>query len=210
MKVRAIVVPALFVTSLCAVVACSAKKPPEPARPVVVDLVDAGASADAEAPSDAGMAGPMMGDAGMGDAGAAGALATGGEAATDQAIDTAIQALAAKNAPGMAPDGQPGRATLAQGAHFNMIVTMQPNQCYSVFGFSPAGGVQQLDLKLFAPPLYTVESGKAVNEKNQPIMGKGKAGAICPILPIAVPYKLDAAATKGAGRIGVWVYARAK
>ncbi len=36
------------------------------------------------------------------------------------------------------------------------------------------------------------------------------AKALCPISPIALPYKLDAVATKGAGRVGVKVYSRAK
>ena len=90
-----------------------------------------------------------------------------------------------------------------------MVVTLQPNRCYTFIGFSPPGSIAQLDLKLYAMPL-NVEAGRSTaGEKGAPVMGKGST-AICPILPVAVPYKLDAAAAKGAGRMGVYVYSRAK
>ena len=41
------------------------------------------------------------------------------------------------------------------------------------------------------------------------VLGKGKA-ATCPISPIAIPYRVDVVARKGAGRVGVAVYSRAK
>jgi hypothetical protein len=129
----------------------------------------------------------------------------------DLAVDTAIKSQAGTAAPGMNPEGQPGRATLAEGEHFGMVVTLQPNQCYTVIGFSPPGQVAQLDVKLLAPPLYTVQAGASgANDKNQPVVGKGKAAALCPLLPVAVPYKIDVTAKKGTGRIGVQVYSRAK
>jgi hypothetical protein len=106
-------------------------------------------------------------------------------------------------------EGQPGRATLKEGEHFAMVVTLQPNRCYTVVGFSPPGSVSQLDLKLFSLPL-NVEAGKSgAGDKAMPVMGKG-GSPICPVLPIAVPYKIDAVATKGAGRIGIHVFARNK
>jgi hypothetical protein len=79
-----------------------------------------------------------------------------------------------------------------------------------VVGYSPPGQVTALDVKLLAPPFYNVQAGASgANDKNAPVLGKGKA-ALCPVLPIAVPYKVDVVATKGAGRIGVQVFSRAK
>lgn len=218
---------ALFATSILVPFAC-AKKPNPPVMPTVsIDAgLEAGLFADGGAPGDGGAdasapvaSGPVF----FTDAGAPAAsgssvpVASGSAAvppmtieATDGAIDLAVAAAAAKVAPKMEKEGQPGRATLAQGEHFNMLITMQPGRCYTLVGYSPAGGVTQLDLKLFAPPLFNIESGKSgATDKNQPVIGKG-AQAMCPVLPLPIAYKIDAVATKGTGRIGVHVYSRAK
>lgn len=201
-----------LVSAVASVAACSSSNKP-PATPAP--------SADAGAPMDAGWGAPppamdagapaLAADAGptffTGDAGAA--VTTAGDAAMDAAIDLATTAAAAKAAPKMEKEGAPGRATLKEGEHFNMVVTLQPNRCYTFVGHSPAGNVTQLDLKLYGMPLM-VEAGKSgAGDKNTPVIGKG-AAALCPLLPVAVPYKVDAVATKGAGRIGVTVYARNK
>ena len=61
------------------------------------------------------------------------------------------------------------------------------------------------------PPFYNVEAGHSdPKDKNMPVVGKGTTGATCPISPIAVPYRLDAIATAGAGRVGVYVFSRNK
>lgn len=128
----------------------------------------------------------------------------------DAALDAALAAAAAKHAPKMTPAGSVGRATLAPNEHFNMIVNMEPGRCYTIIGVSAPGQVQQLDLKLLMPPFYTVMAGNSgANDKNTPVIGKGTQ-ALCPIIPLAVPYKVDAVATKGAGRIAVQAYARSK
>lgn len=196
-------------------VACSSK-PPTPVLSVNVGL-DAGAAAtpgDAgAAPTDAGAA-PV--DAGSspfftGDAGLPAAAAAVGEAALDSAIDLAITAASPKAAPKMDKEGQPGRATLKEGEHFAMMINLQPGRCYTIVGNSPPGMVDKLDLKLYGPaPLLTMEAGKSgAADKNMPVIGKGTT-ALCPVLPVVVPYKVDAIATKGAGRIGVHVFSRAK
>ncbi len=196
---RALVAPAV----LASYAACSSDKPP-PQTPVP-PAFDAGTDAGAyDAASDAGT--------GASDAAAeAGPAVTGNilEQAGDSVVDLGAAAMAKTSAPGMDPEGAPGRATLKEGEHFNMLVTMQPGRCYTIIGFSPDGQVSQLDLKLLAPPLYNVEAGHSGKEKNKPILGKGKS-AQCPVLPIALPYKIDAVATKGQGRIGVFVYAKSK
>ncbi len=205
-------------------VACSSKKPNPP---VTASNQDAASQYYTPPEPDSGVAAVASDDAG-----AEGGFTTsptstlgtpslsvdgGGTAQTptspegnDQAIDAAITAAAAKLAPKMDREGQPGRATLKEGEHFGMLVTMSPGRCYTIIGFSPAGNVTQLDLKLMAPPLYNIESGRSgANEKNQPVIAKG-ASAMCPVLPLPVAYKIDAAATKGSGRIGVQVFSRNK
>jgi hypothetical protein len=110
----------------------------------------------------------------------------------------------------MEKEGQPGRATLTEGEHFSMMINFAPNRCYTIVGHSLPGSVEKLDMKLYGPPLFNVEAGKSgANDKNMPVIGKGTA-ALCPILPIPVPYKVDVVATKGAGRIGVHVFSRSK
>lgn len=165
---------------------------------------DAGTAA---APADAGSSPPFF----TGDAGLPAAAAALGEAALDAAIDLAITTGAAKAAPKMDKEGQPGRATLKEGEHFGMMINLAPGRCYTIIGNSPTGQVDKLDLKLFGPaPLLTMEAGKSgAADKNMPVIGKGTT-ALCPVLPVAVPYKVDVVATKGAGRIGVHVFSRAK
>jgi hypothetical protein len=131
-------------------------------------------------------------------------------AAVDSAIDIAIKAAAAKDAPNMTQEGTSVVATVQAGQAHSQVVTLQPNRCYTIIGFSPPGQVAELELKLMAPPLYNMEAGKSgANDKAMPIIGKGK-GALCPILPIPVPYRIDATAKKGGGRIGIQIFARNK
>jgi hypothetical protein len=203
-----------FVSVVAAVAACSSDKP----KPVVPTTPPPDAGAD-------------MGDAGPMTDPDAGTTATGpvfftsddagttepqppavGEQALDAAIDLAIQTAAAKVAPNMTKEGQPGRATLKEGEHYNMVVTLAPGRCYTFVAFSPPGNITQLDQKLLGVAL-AIEAGKSSPpDKSMPgmsVMGKGK-DAICPLLPVPVPYKVDVIATKGAGRMGVQVFSRNK
>jgi hypothetical protein len=194
------VLVALPLLPLFVIAACSSNKPAATPTPVAEAGMEAAASdASIAAPLDAGL------EAGAPDA----AVPSLADTALDAAIDLAVTTASAKAAPRMEREGQPGRATLKEGEHFGMVVTLQPNRCYTIIGSSPAGNVTQLDLKLQAMPLM-MEAGKSSpSDKSTPIIGKGTA-ALCPILPVAVPYKIDATATKGAGRIGIHVYSRAK
>lgn len=197
--------------------ACSSKPATPPVTPT--PTLEAGAPpAEAGAPvaaADAGAAdagGPVFFTGGGTPAPDAGPTAPPPltEAALDAAIDLAITAASPKVAPKMDKEGAAGRATLAEGGHFSMMVNLAPNRCYTIVATSAPGMVSQLDLKLYGPPLFNVEAGKSSPaDKNLPVIGKGTA-ALCPIIPLAVPYKIDVAATKGAGRIGVQVFARNK
>lgn len=165
--------------------------------------LDGGADASAFAPA-TDAAAP---DAGAGDAAIQAPDMT---AALDLAIDTEVNTQAAKLAPKMTLEGQIGRATLQEGERFNMVVTLAPGKCYTFVGFSPMGQVSELELKLMLPPFYNTETAKSgKSDANRPVIGKG-ATPQCPISPIAMPYRLDAAAMKGAGRVGVYVYSRSK
>lgn len=164
------------------------------------------------APGEGGLAlGAVPMEAGVDAAPEAGVDAGGGllAAGVDAAIDAAIVAQAAKDAPGMTSEGQVGHETLQQGGHFGMLVTLQPGRCYTVIAMSAPLQVSELEVKLFMLPL-NIESGRsAATDKNPAVLGKGK-GATCPISPIAVPYKIDVTAKKGAGRIAVAVFSKAK
>jgi len=213
---RTLAISSLFVGASI-IVACSSKTNPPPVTASV------STSADAGAPQDAGpvMAPPPAVDAGGGPTlppfftnNDAGSSAPPPAAMTDQAADLAIDAIlaatATKNAPKMTEVAPAGRQTMKEGDHLVMMINLEPNKCYTIIGTTLPGMVTQLDLKLFGPPFYNAEAGKSgAADKALPIIAKGTA-ALCPISPVALPYKLDAAATKGAGRIGVKVYSRAK
>ena len=201
-----------FLLLVISAAACSSK-PPKAAFSASIGT-DAGAS-DAAAPMMTDGGAPMPGDAGTDAAPTAAADAgptmpgSPGEA-LDVAIDTAVNALAPKLAPKMSPEGQPLHATLKEGGTANLIVTMAPGKCYTFVAFSPPGNVTQIDLKLMTPPFYNVEAARTeAHDKNPAVIGKGTASQ-CPVSPIAVPYRVDAVATQGAGRIGVYVFSRSK
>lgn len=149
---------------------------------------------------------PSASASGAPSASASGLLAGG----VDAALDLAIQTIAAKDAPGMTSEGAAGHETLAENGHFGMVVTLQPGRCYTVIATSAPLQVSELEVKLFMLPL-NIESGRSpASDKNPAVLGRGKAGATCPISPIAVPYKVDVTAKKGAGRIAVAVFSRSK
>ena len=193
---------ALLGVSVAVPLACGSKPPPPP-----VVATDAGAP---DANVDAGVdAAPVTSASASATPSASTALPNAADA-LDMAIDVALKASALKDAAGMQAEGQAGRATLTEGEHFNMIVTLQPNRCYTVLGFSPPGQITQLDLKLMAPPFFNVAAGQSgANDKGAPVLGRGKS-ALCPILPVPVAYKIDVTAKKGMGRMGVQLFSKSK
>lgn len=125
-------------------------------------------------------------------------------------IEAGIRLVAAKQAPGMQPDspiakGQPMR----EGDHVTFIHQFQPGRCYTVVGFSPAGNVVDLDLNLLAPPFFNMLAGQDASHDSMPVIGSGRS-AMCPALPMAVPYKIDMVAKRGAGIAGAQVFSRPK
>ena len=194
---------ALLATAAFVPMACGKKDPVVPAMTVDAGIGDA--SADAA---------PAVVEAGAPDAApsaaSSGSAAGIGASALDAAIDLGIQAQAAKDAPGMTVEGTVNHTTLAEGAVFNTLVTLQPGRCYTIIAASAPLQVSTVEVKLLAPPLFNIEAGRSgATDKNPAVLGKGKT-ATCPISPIAIPYRVDVIARKGAGRIGVAVFSRAK
>lgn len=157
------------------------------------------------APSASASAAPS-GSASAAPSGSAPALVAAG---VDAALDAAIVAQAAKDAPGMTAEGVTGHETLQQGAHFGMVVTLQPGKCYTIIALSAPLQVSELDVHLFMLPLNLESGHSPPTDKNPAVLGRG-AQKTCPVSPIPVPYKVDVSARKGAGRVAVAVFSKSK
>lgn len=106
---------------------------------------------------------------------------------------------------GALPDPQVVRVDLAEGEHIGLVYMLQPNACYTVIAAAVPGVVKELEVKLLLPPFFTMEAGKG---KGAPaVIGRSPA-PICPISPVALPYKVDVTATKGSGRVGVMLFGK--
>jgi hypothetical protein len=125
------------------------------------------------------------------------------------AVEIGIKAIALREAPNMQPEGQIAKGNLAEGGHLEFMVPMTGGKCYTLIGFSPPGGIQNVDLNLLAPPFYNVMAGQDTTSDAHPVIGK-HPNPMCPIVPIAVQYKVDIVARKGAGMVGVQVYSKNK
>jgi hypothetical protein len=124
-------------------------------------------------------------------------------------VEAGLKLLAAKDAPGMQPEGQELKQTLNEGQHTVMMLTLQAGKCYSILGFSPLGAVKDLDLNLLAPPLYMTLAGQDMTHNNSPGIGAAP-NAICPVVPFPLQYKLDVFARVGSGPIVVQLYSKNK
>ena len=122
-------------------------------------------------------------------------------------IAMGIRGAAATHATGMKPEGEMAHASLGEGGHVGFVFPMQPTKCYTIVGFGE--GVGDLDLYLLAPPFYNLLVAHDEGAGPTPVIGGGSR-PLCPVAPIAIPYKIDIHAKKGAGRVGAQVYARPK
>ncbi len=123
--------------------------------------------------------------------------------------ETGLQKLAPQWAAGMMPEGQIAKGTLAAGGHSQFLINMAPGRCYTIIGFSPQGQIVDLDLNLLAPPFYTMLAGQDGMQGNTAVIGKAP-NPMCPMLPVAVPYKVDIYAKSGQGAFAVQVFAKNK
>lgn len=206
----------LSLTSAAAIaVACSSKPAPVAPLPTATDggAGDGGMVGTAPPPPDGGLAPPPSASTAtmptfFTDAGATAPAMT--EQAMDVALDALVTAAATKNAPKMADEGNALHKTLAnEGDRDSIMVTMQPGRCYTFIGASLPGQIAQLDVNVYGPP-YTLPAYKSdPKDKALPMVAKGTQ-ATCPMLPLAIAYKVEVVAAKGAGRATVHVFSRAK
>jgi hypothetical protein len=107
----------------------------------------------------------------------------------------------------MSPDGQIAKGNLAEGGHIDFVVTMDPSKCYTIVGYG--AGVADLDVNLLAPPLYNFLAGQDGMAGPTAVIGAAPK-PMCPIIPMAVPYKIDLYAKKGGGPVAAQLYSKAK
>jgi hypothetical protein len=128
---------------------------------------------------------------------------------TGDPTELGIKLAAARFAPGMQPEGQMAKDNLQQDGHKEMMISMQGGKCYTIIGFSPLGGIKNLDLHLLAPPFYNVQAGQDDSTDNTAVSGRGN-NPTCPITPFPLQYKVDLHARNGAGPVGVQVFSKSK
>jgi hypothetical protein len=134
-------------------------------------------------------------------------LAPGGS--VGDPIESGVRGVASKAAPGMQPVAPIAKGTLQEKGHSEMMVTLEVGKCYSIVGYSPEGGVADLDLHLLAPPLYNILTGEDTTDDNMPVVAKAP-NSICPAVAVPLPYKVDIFADRGSGAFGVELYSKAK
>ena len=131
-------------------------------------------------------------------AAAAGSAWFGPAGAVGDPAEAGLRASAAKYAPGMSPEGQVAKGTLAEGGHIGFVVNMDPSKCYTIVAFG--AGVADLDVNLLAPPLYNMLAGQDGMAGPTAIIGAAPK-PMCPMIPMSFPYKVDLFAKKGGGQV---------
>ncbi len=126
--------------------------------------------------------------------------------------EAGLKAQSLRVAPGMKPEGDQLKQTLAEGQHAVMMLTMTAGKCYTVVAFSPVGGVKDLELNLLAPPLYITLAGQSMTHNSTPTIGAigSSPSAMCPVIAFPLQYKLDVFARLGSGQVAVQLYAKSK
>ncbi len=140
-------------------------------------------------------------------AAAAGSAWLGPAAAIADPAEAGLRAAASQHAPGMSPEGQVAKGNLAEGGHVGFVVNMEPTKCYAVVAYG--AGVTDLDVHLLAPPFYNFVAGQDGMAGPTAVVGAAPK-PLCPLIPMAVPYKIDLHAKKGAGQVAAQVYSKAK
>jgi hypothetical protein len=119
--------------------------------------------------------------------------------------ESGLREAAAKYAPGMTPEGDVAKGTLAEGGHVGFIANLDASKCYTIVAYG--AGVTDLDIHLLAPPLYNFLA--AQDGMTGPAAAIGaEPRAMCPIVPMPVPYKVDLHAKKGGGPVAAQLYSR--
>jgi len=138
--------------------------------------------------------------------GAAGAPATPIAPAAAQVATLALQGMAASEAPGMQPDGQPFAAQFQEGQVLEQAINIEAGKCYSVI--ASGVGIQQLDVQLVlhAPPLPPQVLAQSSGQGATAILGGKANGCFKNPLPVGGPGKVIVKATRGAGLAAAQIY----
>ncbi|MDI1443917.1 hypothetical protein [Polyangium sp. 6x1] len=136
----------------------------------------------------------------------AGAPATPIAPAAAQVATLALQGLAASEAPGMQPDGQPFAAQFQEGQVLEQAINIEAGKCYSVI--ASGVGIQQLDVQLVlsAAPLPPQVLAQSNGQGATAILGGKANGCFKNPLPIGGPGKVIVKATRGAGLAAAQIY----
>jgi hypothetical protein len=122
-------------------------------------------------------------------------------------VEAGVSALASHLAAGMSSDGKMLRQTLNEGQHVAMVVTLRGGECYTILGFSPRGGIKDLDLTLLEPPEYAMPVGQDLTWGRTAALGPSPS-PMCPVLKSPARYRLDVYARKGSGPVAVQLYSK--
>lgn len=122
------------------------------------------------------------------------------------AVDQGLRDAAAKYASGMAPASEIAKGNLTEGAHLGFIAQLEPGKCYTIVAYG--AGVEELDLYLLVPPFYNLLGAHDVSSGPSAVIGASPK--MCPISPIAIPYKIDMHARKGGGPVAAQVFSKSK
>lgn len=121
-------------------------------------------------------------------------------------VERGLREASEKHAAGMTPDGEIAKGTLSEGGHLGFIVKMEPTKCYTILAYG--AGIEDLDLFMLLPPFYNLLGAHDVSTGSVAVIGG--APKMCPISPIAVPYKVDMHARKGGGAVAAQVFSQPK
>jgi hypothetical protein len=128
-------------------------------------------------------------------------------AANPDAAETGLRAAAAQYAPGLTPEGEVAKATLAEGAHATFPVTLDPSKCYAIV--ASGAGLGDVDLSLLVPPFYNLLAAQDGMAGSAAVIGASPS-FVCPMIALPVPYKVDILAKKGGGPIAAQLYSKKK
>jgi hypothetical protein len=118
-----------------------------------------------------------------------------------------LQAIAAKEAPGMQPDGGPFAGSFNPGQTLEQPITLAAGKCYAVIGVGI--GISQLDIQLATnqPPVPPIVLSQGQTSNGSTVLG-GAKNCYKNALPMAVPAKVVLKATSGSGLAMAQVYSR--
>jgi hypothetical protein len=131
--------------------------------------------------------------------------------ASQELIRTQIKTMAAKQAPGMKPEGPFVFGNLTEGQSVEGQAMFMPGKCYTVIGTSMLG-VQELDVQVawvtILPNLAPVIAMDNMTGPQAVVAGSPNCYKVPPIVMIGTPVKIIVKATKGAGPAGAQLYAK--